>query len=57
MDSNTYIAENAVVIRDVEIVPETNIWFHNVVREDQNYIQIASDCSIQDAVRRFREFL
>jgi carbonic anhydrase/acetyltransferase-like protein (isoleucine patch superfamily) len=33
----------------VEIGPEANIWFNCVVRGDQNYIRIGSNCSIQDA--------
>ncbi len=44
-----FIAETAVVIGDVEIGPETNIWFYTIVRGDQNYIRIGSNCSIQDA--------
>ena len=49
MDPTAFIAENAVVIGDVEIGPGANIWFHSVVRGDQNYIRIGSNCSIQDA--------
>lgn len=49
VDPTAFIAETAVVIGDVNIGPGTNIWFHTVVRGDQNYIRIGSDCSIQDA--------
>jgi carbonic anhydrase/acetyltransferase-like protein (isoleucine patch superfamily) len=49
VDPTAFIAETAVVIGDVEIGPETNIWFNTVVRGDQNYIRIGSNCSIQDA--------
>lgn len=49
VDPSVYIAENAVVIGDVEIGPESNIWFHSVIRGDQNYIKIGSNCCIQDS--------
>ncbi len=49
VDPTAFIAETAVVIGDVEIGPGTNIWFHTIVRGDQNYIRIGSHCSIQDA--------
>jgi len=44
-----FITENAMIIGDVEIGPESNIWFYSIVRGDQNYIRIGSHCSIQDA--------
>jgi len=49
VDPTVFIAENAMIIGDVEIGPGTNIWFHTIVRGDQNYIKIGSNCSIQDA--------
>ena len=49
VDPTAFIAENATVIGDVEIGPGVNIWFNCVVRGDQNYIRIGSNCSIQDA--------
>jgi carbonic anhydrase/acetyltransferase-like protein (isoleucine patch superfamily) len=49
VDPTAFIAETAVVIGDVEIGPGTNIWFYTIVRGDQNYIRIGSNCSIQDA--------
>jgi len=49
VDPTAFIAETAVVIGDVVIGPGTNIWFHTIVRGDQNYIKIGSNCSIQDA--------
>jgi carbonic anhydrase/acetyltransferase-like protein (isoleucine patch superfamily) len=47
--SSAFIAENAMIIGDVEIGPGSNIWFYSIVRGDQNYIRIGSNCSIQDA--------
>jgi carbonic anhydrase/acetyltransferase-like protein (isoleucine patch superfamily) len=49
VDSTAFIAENALVIGDVEIGPGTNIWFNSIVRGDLNYIWIGSNCNIQDA--------
>jgi len=49
IDSSAFIAETALIIGDVEIGPGSNIWFHSIVRGDQNYIRIGSNCNIQDA--------
>ena len=49
VDPTVFVAETAVVIGDVEIGPGTNIWFHTIVRGDQNYIRIGTNCNIQDA--------
>jgi carbonic anhydrase/acetyltransferase-like protein (isoleucine patch superfamily) len=49
VDPTVFIAETAVVIGDVEIKSEANIWFHCVVRGDVNSIRIGSRCNIQDA--------
>ena len=49
VEPTAFIAENAMVIGDVEIGPGTNIWFHSIVRGDLNYIRIGSNCNIQDA--------
>lgn len=46
--SSAFIAENAMVIGDVEIGPESNIWFYSIVRGDMNYIRIGSNVNIQD---------
>jgi carbonic anhydrase/acetyltransferase-like protein (isoleucine patch superfamily) len=48
IDPTAFVAENATVIGDVEIGPGTNVWFYSLVRGDQNYIRIGSNCSIQD---------
>jgi len=49
IDRGTFIAENSMVIGDVEIGPGTNIWFQCVVRGDTNHIRIGSNCNIQDS--------
>ncbi len=43
-----FIAENAMVIGEVEIGPESNIWFNSVIRGDLNSIRIGSRVNIQD---------
>jgi carbonic anhydrase/acetyltransferase-like protein (isoleucine patch superfamily) len=49
IDPTAFIAENAMVIGDVEIGPGANIWFYSIVRGDTNYIRIGAHCNIQDA--------
>ena len=48
-DPTAFIAENAMVIGDVEIGPGANIWFQSVVRGDTHFIRIGANCNIQDA--------
>jgi carbonic anhydrase/acetyltransferase-like protein (isoleucine patch superfamily) len=43
-----FIAENAMVIGDVEIGPESNIWFYSILRGDLNFIRIGARVNIQD---------
>ncbi|MDI7261387.1 MAG: gamma carbonic anhydrase family protein [Thermodesulfobacteriota bacterium] len=49
IDPTAFIAENAMVIGEVEIGPESNIWFYSIVRGDLNYIRIGSNVNIQDS--------
>jgi carbonic anhydrase/acetyltransferase-like protein (isoleucine patch superfamily) len=49
IDPSAFIADQVILIGDVEIGPETSIWFNCVVRGDTNYIRIGSRCNIQDA--------
>jgi carbonic anhydrase/acetyltransferase-like protein (isoleucine patch superfamily) len=44
-----FIAEDAVVIGDVEIGAESSVWFGSVLRGDVNYIRIGARTNIQDA--------
>lgn len=48
IDPTAFIAENAMVIGDVEIGAESNIWFYSILRGDMNYIRIGSNVNIQD---------
>jgi len=49
INPTAFIAENAMVIGDVEIGLGSNVWFYSVIRGDLNYIRIGSNCNIQDA--------
>jgi len=43
-----FIAENAVIIGDVEIGEDCSIWYNVVIRGDVNYIRIGDRTNIQD---------
>jgi len=43
-----WIAENAVIIGDVEISPRSGIWYNVVLRGDLNRIRIGAETNIQD---------
>jgi carbonic anhydrase/acetyltransferase-like protein (isoleucine patch superfamily) len=45
---DAFIAENAVIIGDVEIDSKSSIWYNCVVRGDVNYIRIGKETNIQD---------
>jgi len=45
---DVFIAEGAVVIGDVHIGSESNVWFGCVIRGDVNYIRIGERTNIQD---------
>ncbi|OIO61715.1 MAG: hypothetical protein AUJ47_09020 [Candidatus Marinimicrobia bacterium CG1_02_48_14] len=45
-----WIAENAVIIGDVEIGPRVNIWYNVVIRGDLNRIVIGAETNVQDGV-------
>lgn len=49
IDPTAFIADNAMIIGDVEIEPGSSIWFYSIVRGDMNYIKIGSNVNIQDA--------
>jgi len=48
IDESVFIADGAVVIGDVVIGKESNIWFNAVIRGDVNYIRIGERTNIQD---------
>ena len=49
VDPTAFVADNAMIIGDVEIGARANIWFQSIVRGDGNAIRIGSNCNVQDA--------
>ncbi|REJ79431.1 MAG: gamma carbonic anhydrase family protein [Acidobacteria bacterium] len=45
---SAFIAENAVVIGDVEIGEQASVWYNCVLRGDVNYIRIGDRTNLQD---------
>ncbi len=45
---NAFVAPTAVLIGDVEIGPQSGVWFHCVLRGDTNVIRIGARSNIQD---------
>ena len=48
VDPNTFIAENSLIIGDVELGEGTNVWFFCLLRGDVNSIRVGTGCNIQD---------
>jgi carbonic anhydrase/acetyltransferase-like protein (isoleucine patch superfamily) len=47
--ASAFIAEDAVVIGDVEIGEQASIWYGSILRGDVNFIRIGARTNIQDA--------
>ena len=43
-----FIADNAIVVGDVEIGAESSIWYGSILRGDVNFIRIGARTNIQD---------
>ncbi len=48
IDPSAFVAPNAVIVGDVEVGPESSIWFGAVLRGDNGPIRIGARTSIQD---------
>ncbi len=48
LDPTVWVAENAVIVGDVTIGPESGIWYGAVVRGDVNKITIGARTNVQD---------
>lgn len=48
IDETAFVAETAVVIGDVEMGPESSIWYNCVARGDVNFIRIGARSNVQD---------
>ncbi len=44
-----FVAENAVIIGDVEIGEQSSVWYGSILRGDVNYIRVGNRTNIQDA--------
>ncbi len=45
---SVFLAENCVIIGDVEIGQDSSVWYNVVIRGDVNYIRIGERTNIQD---------
>ena len=45
---SAFIADDAIVIGDVEIGEDASVWFGSIIRGDVNYIRIGARTNIQD---------
>jgi len=45
---SSWVADGAVIIGDVEIGPESSVWFGAVVRGDVNHIRVGARTNLQD---------
>jgi carbonic anhydrase/acetyltransferase-like protein (isoleucine patch superfamily) len=48
IDESVFVAENAVIIGDVEVEKDASIWYNCVLRGDVNFIRIGEKTNIQD---------
>ena len=48
LHKSVFVAENAVVIGDVEIGEGSSVWYGSVLRGDVNHIKIGKNTNIQD---------
>lgn len=48
IDSSVYLAEGAVCAGNVQIGPDSSVWFHAVLRADFDAIQIGARSNVQD---------
>ena len=48
IDKTVFIAQGVIIVGDVHIGRDSNIWFNSVLRADVNFIKIGKKCNIQD---------
>lgn len=48
IESDSFVAENAVLIGDVKVGSRASIWFGTIIRGDIASVRIGNDCNIQD---------
>jgi len=45
---SVFLADGVMIIGDVKIEDQSNVWYNTVIRADVNYIRIGKKCNIQD---------
>ncbi|MBC9797797.1 gamma carbonic anhydrase family protein [Sinomicrobium weinanense] len=48
MGEDCFIAENAVIVGDVQMGDQCSVWFNAVIRGDVHYIKIGNKVNVQD---------
>jgi carbonic anhydrase/acetyltransferase-like protein (isoleucine patch superfamily) len=48
IDPTAFVAENSLIIGDVELGEAANVWFFCLLRGDVNSIRVGAGCNIQD---------
>lgn len=48
LGKNTFIAENATIVGDVQMGDNCSVWFNAVIRGDVHYIKIGNNVNVQD---------
>jgi carbonic anhydrase/acetyltransferase-like protein (isoleucine patch superfamily) len=48
IDPTAFVAESAQLIGDVRLGPESSVWFHTVLRGDDNFIEVGAGTNVQD---------
>jgi len=48
LDPSAFVVESAAVVGDVELGPESSVWFGAVIRGDVNHVRIGARTNLQD---------
>ncbi len=48
IDKTVFIADGVILVGDIEIGEESNVWYNSVIRADVNFVKIGKKCNIQD---------
>lgn len=48
LDPSAFLVESAAVVGDVELGPESSVWFGVVIRGDVNHVRIGARSNVQD---------
>lgn len=48
IDNSVFVAENAIIVGNVEVGSKSSIWYNVVLRGDEDLIKVGSETSIQE---------